>query len=34
MGIYSSGKIYGIKIYLINDYEENILLEIKKDKLM
>ena len=31
MGIYSSGEIYGIKIYFIEEYKEDILFEIKKD---
>lgn len=36
MGIYSSGDIYGIKIYLINpdNYEQNILFEIRMDTIM
>ena len=36
MGIYSSGDIYGIKIYLIHpdNYEQNILFEMKMDTIM
>ena len=34
MGIYSSGDIYGIKIYLINDNDVNVLFEIKMDTIM
>jgi hypothetical protein len=36
MGIYSSGDIYGIKIYLFNndDDDENVLFEIKMDNIM
>jgi hypothetical protein len=34
MGIYSGGDIYGIRIYLINKEEENILLEIKMNTIM
>lgn len=36
MGIYSSGDIYGIKIYLINpdNYEQNILFEMIMDTIM
>ena len=35
MGIYSSGDIYGIKIYLIsNDDDENVLFETKMDTIM
>ena len=34
MGIYSSGDIYGIKIYLKNNGDINILFEIKIDTIM
>lgn len=34
MGIYSSGNIYGIRIYLMNNDVENILYEIIMDSII
>jgi hypothetical protein len=34
MGIYSSGNIYGIRIYLIINDDENVLFEIKMDTIL
>lgn len=34
MGIYSGGDIYGIKIYLMINDDENVLFEIKMDTIM